>query len=261
MKKVILFAVAASLISCEFSLNREDDQTDINYPTTIHRLPEKALLQKRNDFAQRNPNVYTSLNHFGFCDMLDPGGGNGSPGGFTEEEAIAAVMEFVKRNPEYTGVSNPNDLKFKTINSDIGYNNAVFWFFRTEYQIINKIEVVYSEILFHTQTSSLISCYGNHFPKVYVPEKFNFDVERAKSQLLGREAFHYTIAGEKYSFGKVKAQHLQECLANLIIVPIRTEEKIELRVAWQINVDTMHYIYCIDVMTGEIIQETPTIIS
>jgi len=260
MKKVILFAVAASLISCEFSLNREDDQTDINYPTTIHRLSEKALLQKRNDFAQRNPNVYTSLNHFGFCDILDPGGGNGSPGGFSEKEAIAAVMDFVKRNPEYTGVSNPNDLKFKSINIDKGYNNAVYWSFRTEYQIINEIEVAYSEILFHTQTRSLISCYGNHFPKVYVPEKFNFDVERAKSQLLGREVFHSGWTGT-YSAGIVTAEHLKGCAANLIIIPVKTDEKIELRVAWQINVDTMYNIFCVDVMTGEIIQEIPTIFS
>jgi hypothetical protein len=34
------------------------------------------------------------------------GGGNGLPGGFTEEEAIAAVKKFVARNSEYTGVND-----------------------------------------------------------------------------------------------------------------------------------------------------------
>jgi len=29
--------------------------------TTIYRLSEEILLQKRNDFAQKNPNVYTSM--------------------------------------------------------------------------------------------------------------------------------------------------------------------------------------------------------
>ena len=249
----------AVLMSCDKS-NEETDVEDSMYPTTIYRLSEEVLLQKRNDFAQRNPNVYTSLNQFGFCAMLAPFGGDGSPGGFTKAEAIAAVKEFVKRNPEYTGVNNPNNLQFRSISSDIGYNNAVFWHFKTENQTINNMEVDYTEILFHTQNRKLVSCYGNRYPNVYVPKKFNFDMERAKSQLLEKEIFHWGWSGQ-YSGGIVTAEHLQQCTAKLIIVPITTDEKIELRVAWQIHLEAKYYIFEIDVMTGEIIRETPTIIS
>jgi hypothetical protein len=251
---VIIFSTV--LMSCE-KLNGEDPL----YPTTIYRLSEEVLLQKRNDFAQRNPNIYTSLSQFGFCAMLAPGGGDGSPGGFTEEEAIAAVKEFVKRNPEYTGVNNPNDLNFRSISSTVGFNDALFWHFRTENQIINGTEVDYSEILFHTQNKKLVSCYGNNFPNVYVPKKFNFEVEQAKSQLLGKEIFHWGWGGQ-YSAGIVTAEHLQQSTSKLIIVPVTTDEKIELRVAWQIYLEgPLHYIFEIDVMTGEIVREMPTIIS
>jgi len=236
----------------------EDDPL---YPTTIYSLPEEILLQMRNDFAQRNPNVYTSLNQFGFCAMLTPGGGNGVSGGFTKEEAIAAVKEFVTRNPEYTGVSNPDDLQFKSISSTVGYNNALFWHFRTRNQTINNIEVDCTEILFHTQNWKLIRCYGNHYPDVYVPTKFNFNVEQAKSLLLGKEIIHWGWGGQ-YSAGIVTVEHLQQSTTKLIIVPVTTDEKIELRVVWQVYLNgPLHYIFEIDVMTGETIREMPTIIS
>ena len=246
------------LISC--NNNGDNDSDDQLYPTTIYRLSEEILLQKRNDFAQKNPNVYTSLNQFGFCAMLEPGGGYLSPGGFTEEEAIAAVKEFVSRNPEYTGVEKPNNLQFRNISKAIGFNDAVLWGFRTENQTINDMEVEYSEILFRTENRKLVSCQGNHFPNVYVPKKFKIELEQAKIQLLGKEIFH-TGWGGQYSAGIITMEHLQKCDAQLIIVPIITDVKIELRVVWQINLKApMYYIFEIDVMTGEIIRERQTII-
>lgn len=251
----IIFGV--TVMSCD----KNNGNTDQAYPTTIYRLSEGELSRKREDFAQRNPNVNTSLNQFGFCAMIEAGGGDGSPGGFSESEAIAAVKEFVARNPEYTGVNDPNDLLFGRISSSVGFNNAVFWHLRTENQIINDIEVEYTGIMFHTQNRKLVSCYGNHFPNVYVPEKINFDVEQAKSQLLGKEIFHWGWGGQ-YSAGIVTVEHLQQSTTKLIIIPVTTDEKIELRVAWQINLaGPLHVIFEIDVMTGEIIREMPTIIS
>ena len=260
MKRFSIIVIGSMIFSTVFvSCDREKDNIPL-YPTTIYRLSEEVLLQKRNDFAQRNPNVYTSLNQFGFCAMLEPGIGDGSPGGFTKEEAIEAVMDFVALNPEYTGVRNPEDLQFLRISSFDGYNDAVFWHFRTENQIINDLEVLYSEILFHTQNRKLVSCYGNHFPEVYVPEKFNFEIEQAKSKLLGKEILHWGHEGQ-ISMGFVTAEDLQQSSVKFIILPIETDDKIELRVAWQIELKSLYHIFEIDVMTGEIIREIPTIMS
>ena len=261
--KICPYLIITLVVILFSSCDKNSDKLDENhtYPTTFYRLSEGTLLQKRSDFAKRNPDAYTTLNQFGFCAMLEAGGGDGSPGGFTEAEAIAAVREFVARNPEYTGVSNPNDLQFRTISSTTGFNNAVFWHFRTKNQIIHNVEIDFTEILFHTQNKKLVSCYGNHFPNVYVPKKFNFDVKQAKSKLLGKEIVHWGWEGP-YSAGTVTAEHLQQCTTNLIIVPITTDEKIEIRVAWQINlIAPLNYIFKVDVMTGEIITETSTIIS
>jgi len=103
-------------------------------------------------------------------------------------------------------------------------------------------------------------CYGNHYPVVYIPKKFNFDIDKAKSQLLGKEIFHSGWTGQ-YSVGIVTSKHLQESSAKLMIIPVTTDEKIELHVTWQIYLDELNCIFEIDVMTGEIIRQMPTIIS
>jgi hypothetical protein len=262
MKNFSFLVIAAIIFGTALtSCKKNDSAEDPKYPTIIYRLSEEVLVQKRNDFALRNPDVCNSLNQFGFCEIIpSPCGGNGISGGFTEDEAIAAVKEFVARNPEYTGVSNLNDLKFRSISSLIGYNDAVFWDFRTENQVINDIEVDNTVMLLHTRNWKLYQCRGNHFPNVYVPKKFNFNVEQAKSLLLGKEIIHWSWGGP-YSEGIVSKEHLQQSTAKLIIVPVKTDEKIELRVAWQINLQApLYYIFEIDVMTGEIIREMPTII-
>jgi len=261
--KIFLFLIATAMlvfISCS-NPNEPNDIEDPMYPTTIYCLSEEILLKKRNDFAHRNPDIATSLNQFGFCASVNVlYGGPTKSGNFTEEEAIAAVKQFVDINPEYTGISNSNDLKFRgAVSSTSGYNDALFWYLGTENQIIKGIEVAYSGIMFHTKDRSLIWCNGNHFPDVYIPKKFNFNIERTKSQLLGKEIIHY--GWTTYSAGFVTPERLQQSITKLIIIPVTTDEKIELRVCWQIYLEApLHYIFEIDVMTGEIISEAPTIV-
>jgi|GEM_PF-335363 len=252
--KLKVEVVSQDLINTEAT-----DATDAKYPTTIHRLSENILLQIRNDFAARNPTIKSSINQFGFCAWGEEViSGDVSSGAFTEEEAVEAVKEFVTRNPE-TGVIYLDNLRFKQISRGTG-NSADSWIITTESQKIDNIEVYKTEISINIQNRALFFCIGHYYPDVYIPLKFNFDIERAKSILLEKEVIHLGWAGE-YSLGKVTAKHLQECTVNLIIIPLKTEEKIELHVAWEINLIPLHYIYYVDVMTGEIIQEEPTIIA
>ena len=124
--------------------------------------------------------------------------------------------------------------------------------------MVNGIEVDNSSFSFNITNRKLRFVNGHHFPNVYVPENFNFDVERAKSRLLGREVIITGSWGPPRNLGKISAKDLQGSSTELIIVPVRCEEKIELRVAWQIWVATMPYVFYVDVMTGEIIQEGQT---
>ena len=261
----ILLCTLFAASSCSNTADTTDiidtiDISDTNYPTTISRLPEETILQMRNDFAQRNPTMISTINQFGFCwpseEMINASVSSGS---FAEEEAIEAIKEFIGHNPE-TGITDPENLHFKRISRGDDSNNATTWVITTEDQLINEIEVYKSNIAFNILNRSLRFCNGHYFPNVYMPEKINFDIERAKSQLLGKEVIHLGFAGQ-YSLGKITKKHLQECETNLIVVPLRTEEKIELRVAWKINLLTMYYVYYVDVMTGEIVHEESTVIS
>ena len=266
MKKVfflvkVIFCSLFALCSCS---DTTTDTTDINYPTTIHRLPDETLVRMRNDYAQRNPYLRYTLNQFGFCGIDTEGGGGVNAletpaGSFTEEEAIAAVKEFVARNPEHTGITNPDDMYFENITNSTSFDN-VYWHFWVKQKEINNIEFFNTGIVFHIINRGVYLCWGNHFPNVYVPEKFNFTVEQAKSKLLGKKVFHSGWTGQ-FSLGKVTLNDLQECTTNLIIIPVTAEEKIELYVTWKIHFNQpLHYIYYIDVMTGKIIQEEQTLI-
>jgi hypothetical protein len=47
-----------------------------------------------------------------------------------------------------------------------------------------------------------------------------------------------------------------------MVVPIRTGETTELRLAWQVNIPSpVFYLIYVDAMTGQIIKQEPTIIS
>jgi hypothetical protein len=267
MKKLAFFFIAI-LIGCNETDIPVDNETDIPtdnetlYPTTIERLPDAVLSQMNSDFAKRNPDVTgTVLNQFGFCE-IGLWGSSKTQGNFSEEEAITAAKEFVLRNPQNTGVNIPDDLRFTHITNSTGYGDATFWHFRTENQIVNNLEVIHSEIIFHTQNRTLISSNGNWYPDIYIPEIIKFDAEKAKSTLLGKEVFHYNIAGQRYSVGTITNEHIKRCTAKLIIVPVITSDKIKLHVTWEVRFDgPIYYLFNIDVMTGEIIREVPTIIS
>jgi hypothetical protein len=259
MKKLAFFFIAV-LAGC----NETDIPADNEnlYPTTIERLPDAVLSQMSSDFTKRNPDVTgTILNQFGFCEM-GLGEYPETQGSFSEKEAIAAVKDFVSRNPRNTGVNIPNDLRFRQITHDTGYGNATSWHFRTENQIVNNLEVIHSEIIFHTRNRKLISSYGNWYPDIYIPKKITFDAEKAKSTLLGKEIFHSNLAGQQYSAGIITDEHIKGCTAKLIIVPVITSDKIKLHVTWEVRFESpIYYLFDIDVMTGEIISEEPTIIS
>ena len=254
---VAVLILGALLTSCD--KNDDNSGTDDKvYPTTIYRLSTETLLQMNNDFAKRNPKVTSTVNMFGF---LQQGASpyNYSSGGVTEEEGIAIVKAFVGLNPKYTGVINPDDVVFKKIpQNEIGINKSTIWNFMSEPQKNGGIEVLNTEILFCIANGTLVHCSWNHFPNVYVPKNFNCDVEQAKSKLLGKEVFHYGWGGQ-YSGGIVTAEHLQQCTSKLLIDPVTSNDKIELRVVWQISLPSMFYIFEIDVMTGDIIREWSTI--
>ena len=253
---ILLFSIL--FLSCE--------RIDIpeNYPTTFKKLSSGILSQMRSSYAIKNKYMTSSVNDFGFC------GYNGDPINagtppiqdiITQSKAIEIVKTFVSNNKSETAVTNSNDLAFYKISTDTGFGGAIGWHFKTVNQKVDTIEVMYSMILFHLTNGVVTSCYGNWFPEINIPAKFNIGQSKAKESLNSKVVSHYTMGGteDKVTISKTD---LDKSTIGLKILPIENENKIELRVCWQINIPgPVYYKIYVDVITGAIVQQEPTIIS
>jgi len=235
-----------------------------NYPTTFNKLSSSSLSQMRASYALKNPYMTSSINDFGFCDYVGDPLNVGTPplqNSITQSEATEIVRKFVSNNSSETAVKNPNDLTFYQVSTTTGYGGAIGWHFKTANQKVDTIEVLYSMILIHLTNGVVTSCYGNWFPEIFIPSEFNVSQPKAKADLIGKVVSHYTIAGTEYSV-TISNTDLANSAIGLKVLPIENEDKIELQVCWQINIPApVYYIIYVDVMTGKIIGQEPTIIS
>jgi hypothetical protein len=265
MSKQLLFSlfVACLLISCDKTdLNYTQDS---NYPTVINKLSSTVLTGLKTDYAQKNQYISSSLNQFGFCDLEEINNSVVSPplsNLLAQSEAIEIVNSFVSKNTTYTGIENPAVLSFSdTFLSSPYWDGATCWVLKSSNQFFDTVEVINSRIIFHLKSHELVYCAGNWYPKVYIPGTFNINRDNAKSLLLNKIVWHSTIAGVPYS-AQITDESLAASTVRLIIVPVTTEDKIELRVTWQFNIPApVYYIIRVDVMTGDIISQEPTIFS
>lgn len=232
------------------------------YPTVYKKITTATLAQLREAFAQKNIFLASSLNEFGFCgyagDLRTPSA-NPYPQKLTRAEAIALVKKFVSENPTATGVRNADELKFTQVDSYTGYNGALFWSLLSSDQKIGLVDVVYSKIRFVIKNNTVQLCVGNWFPDIYIPERFTIDQKEARSLLVNRVVSHYTWAGVRHV--KITTEDLNKSVVILKILPVKTDDKIELRVVWQVNIpNPVYYLINVDVETGEIVAERPTVI-
>jgi hypothetical protein len=236
---------------------------DPNYPTVIEKLDQNLLTQHESLYYERNNTLISSLNQFGFC-YDNPNGrsydDSSSNNSLTHSAIIDLLNNFVQQNSIFTGVNNVNDLLYVNFDSFPGYNNSTFWSVLSSNQRIDTLEVRYTQIHFMIRNGKLVSCNGNWYPSIYIPKNLNIDQSTAKHILLNHKVSYSTIAGE-VSYAKINAQDLNFCKINLIIFPIQADDKIELHVAWRLDIRSVFYIIYIDAMSGDILTEETTIFS
>lgn len=263
IKKIIaLLLIVHVLISCEESNLSED----LNYPTTILKIDSEIQLQRISELHQEHKYLTTSINEFGFCDLTsyDYDRNVDYPpviNALTELEASNIITTFISQNKDITGVNNIDNLRFKSSNLSTGlWNGSTSWNFKVANQIIDTVEVLHSVININLLNGKLSMCTGNWYPKVYIPNSFNFNSDESKSILINRIVTHYGWSSE-YEV-TVSKESLDQSSVGLVICPIEIENRIELRVTWAVNIPSpVFYLFYIDVMTGEIIREEPTIIA
>ena len=257
---MIILILAILISACE------SVDIDPDYPTTIHRLPSSTLEQLRIEFAQTHVYLKSSLDEFGFCKRHTDFEANAQVppvlDSLTEAEAVDLIRAFVSSHPSASGVKHPGDFQIEKIRTTPAYpDGTIQWIANSSNQMVDTLEVLDSKIYFSIKNRELVSVGNNWFPEIYIPEKFRVDLEEARSLLVGRVVSHYTIAGVEWKVTIAK-EDVNAAASALKVLPIRSEDRIELRIVWELNIpNQVHYLMYVDVMTGAIVGEAPTIIS
>ncbi len=250
------------LFSCEKSTYLVN--SDPNYPTIIKIVNAERLSSLRSDFALQNIYVESSLNAFGFCDYSeDPVIAPDPPIDPTvaQSDLISIAKGFLVKNSSYTGVKETDNPEIiKVIERNNFRDGNKHWYVQIKAQKIDSIDVLSTLLYVTIRGREVISCLGNWFPRIYVPKEFNVNEDLAKSFLNNRTVTHIGMAGNPIDL-KITSESLQKSTIRLVAVPIENENQIEIHVAWKIWLDQDSFILYVDVMTGEVIRQEPTLIS
>jgi hypothetical protein len=237
-----------------------------DYPSVYSILEEASLTSLRDAYGKRNPYMYTGLNNFGFCGFEESDFHRNIPPDtrmeIDEESAAEIFNQFIIKNFAHLGLADSTQSLPGTVNSDdIPSDNSIGWSFESVNQFVNNIEVLDSRIVMHILNGNMLSCIGNWYPHINIPEVFTISADRAKEMLGGRTVVHYSIAGEPF-YVTIQTSDLDNSAVRNVIVPVKDEKSIMLRVTWEINIPgPVYYKIYVDVMTGEIVMAVPTIIS
>jgi hypothetical protein len=234
-----------------------------NYPSSYSKLDSITYNQLKTKFAGDNPFLRTSVTIFGFCGNSDLVLSAPWPSKITDltgTEAKNKVLKFISQNSKQTGVVNPSDVTFARVDSSRVYDGSLSWFVLSNNQIYNGLEVYNSAIRFIIINGEITNCQGNWYPLIYIPSKINVDEEKAKSLLLNKTVYLSDFIGRSIPM-TITAKSLETATFTKLIYPVETSDKINLHVAWQVNISAVFYVIFVDVMTGELIGSYPTAIS
>ena len=245
------------------------DQNDVttigdkNYPTTYKKLDATTLNQMRTDFGKANPFLSTSITDFGFCGTTENYITTPWPTripDLTKKEAINATKLFISQNSTLLGVKTTDDITFSRVDSFTIYEGSIKWYISSNTQKIGGLEVSDTYLTFSLTNGKITYCSGNWYPYIYIPAKININEEKAKSILLNKVVYLSDIAGRPIPM-TITAKSLETTEFSKLIYPLKTADKIELRVVWVVSIPEVFYVIYLDVMTGEIVGGYPTIVS
>jgi hypothetical protein len=268
-KLIILGALIILAQSCGVN---EYDETS-NYPTTIYPLSSDKLSKYQSEYQTLNNNkVCTSLNEYGFCeyDLTPCMDRSILRTEITDEtKMINMAKEFISKNSKFTGISNIDELQLSSstgvhgcikCDGSEGDIKNINWRVCFANQIYNGYEVFNTDLFIFLDINGVYMIGGNWYPKINIPDSNEFDLEKAKQSLYGHKISFLCWTPINIT---VSAENIQED-ARKVIIPYKIEDRIELRVAWEILIyssgSTPLWIIYVDVMTGEIIMEYSRII-
>jgi len=236
---------------------------DKNYPTIYRKLDATTLNQMRTDFAKTNPFLNTSITDFGFCgytaDYISTAWPTRIPD-LTKIEAINATRLFISQNTARLGVKITDAITFSRVDSFTIYEGSIKWYLYSDTQKIGDLEVYDTYLRFSLTNGKMTSSDGNWYPYIYIPARININEVKARSILLNKVVYLSDFSGKPISM-TITAKSLETAEFSKLIYPLKTTDKIELRIVWVVNIPEVFYVIYMDVMTGEIVDGYPTVIS
>lgn len=258
--KLIVTGFTGFILSgCE---NPEILKISQNYPSTYSNLDKTTLQKLKSELVLTNPYLFQTVNDFGFIGAS----GNEIPSvpptvsDLNRNEAQSVIRKFISDNATVLGIKNREEVSFERVDSFKIYDGSLKWMFQTGNQVYKGLQVYNSSIRFHIANGKITWCTGNWYPEIIIPEKFKINEKAVKSMLSGKVVGHYNIAGQLSTI-TISKLNLENAQFSKLIYPVETDEKIEIHVVWDVLVPDVFFRFFIDVMSGEILQEAPTIIS
>jgi hypothetical protein len=231
---------------------------DPNYPTTYFPLNTDSLLQLRVQYHSRYPYVYTGIDEFGFFgyDTFPESFPLNLQTSYSEEKIKSIAATFLADNSGPSGITDTSYL-FSSVEKLSDTNGDDHWYVKISQQWLDTIEVLGTGLGLRIINGEIISSGGKWYPEIYIPPVFNFNSEKAKTQLVNHNINYYDMVGGK-SY-KLSSEDIQKVRSiRLKILPINESTSIRMYIVWEIK--TGIFFAMVDVMTGQVVSDGTTVI-
>lgn len=178
---------------------------------------------------------------------------------------IARAKEAVLKFSDFTYVSD-------TILLEVGFSDGFWsdsgqcegqpdlvyrgWSIHFNNQVYKQLEVLNTSIQVGLHSEGVYWIEGHWYPEITIPDCDSVSCNKAKEMIVGTEITWYGYGGDPnvFTVEEISITDSEE----KVVLPFRTSDCIELRVAWRLGIDYLSgdrpswYIY-VDTITGEII--------
>ncbi len=233
-------------------------EIDPNYPTTLYPLITEEWQQLQDEFDVLNDyKILTKLNQYGFTGgEYDYSKRHPNPHiKLTENEALQIAISTIVKNKEFTNVTDSTTAMSCVRSARSGlFGDSTNWSVYIDPQKYNGYEVLFSWIDVRLYGDGVYSLSGFWYNNIYIPPDDNVSSKLAKILVLGQKLIWSGAVGDIHEFIVTESTIGDEI--DKVIVPIRKEEKIELRVTWQIPImfyDWIGWYLYVDTTDGEIV--------
>jgi hypothetical protein len=251
-----VFVLSVLLYGCEKHPITSDGEQDSRYPTTLYPISQEKIQQLQSEFD--------SLNNFKICSKINNYGFIGNERynrvyqniPISRDDAFLLAVNSLLKNAKYVNIKDSITLlasSHSTYQIDV---EGTKWKIIFGPQIYCGFEIPYTWINVWIYGNEPYAITGHWYSEAYFPPKYTFNKEDVQKGIIGEGLIWYDIAGKPQEF-VVAEESIGEEIVNAII-PIETENSIELRITWKIPIKFSAnfigwHIY-IDVMCGEIVK-------